>query len=74
MKHPERTAILVLIVVSAWAVGTSAIEFRPTTVNCTGSGSPYLDPGIPDECERGQRPQFIGTMPPDYLPSISPAD
>jgi len=73
MKLPGRIAILVLIVVSAWAVGAFAIEYLPT-VGCTGSGSPYLDPGIPDECERGQRPQFFGTMPPDYLPSISPAD
>ncbi|MEW5990084.1 MAG: hypothetical protein AB1736_01910 [Chloroflexota bacterium] len=61
------------MVVVAWAVGTSVIAYRPS-VNCTGSGSPYLDPGIPDECERGQRPQFDGTMPPDYLPTISPAD
>lgn len=27
------------------------------SVICNYAGSPYLDPGIPDECEQGQLPQ-----------------
>lgn len=66
VKRLEAAAILALVVLVAWVVGSSMITTRPDVL-CTYSGSPYLDAGIPDECERGQLPQFNGTMPPEYI-------
>ena len=66
VKRLEIVAILAFVVVVAWAVGSSVITTRHGVL-CTYAGSPYLDAGIPDECEQGELPQFNGTMPPEYL-------
>ena len=61
-----RWAALSLVVVGAavwflrpqWTGCACAVPVPTATpIICNYAGSPYLDPGIPDECEVGQSPQ-----------------